>query len=255
MIVEERRGFIISKIESDGFVDIKQLALDFHVSKITIRRDLVALENSGLLRRVRGGAINSSGRGYEPPLILRNTKFSKAKQLIGKRAAELINEGDCIALDVGSTTSEVARSLVNRQNLTIITPSLSIASQLLNELGIRIILPGGMLRHGEASMVGKLTTGAFEKFFVDKLIMGVGGIDVNAGLTEYNWDDALVKIAMMKSAKQIIVVADSSKFNVVAFAAVAKLSQINHLVTDQMPPDDLRDRLNELGIMIDIVRE
>lgn len=255
MIVEERKAYIISKIESNGIADIKQLAIELHVSEITIRRDLVALENSGLLRRVHGGAVNSSGRGYEPPLTLRRTKFSRAKQLIGEKAAEFIDEGDCVALDVGSTTSQVAHYLLHRHNLTIITPSISIASQFLNESDIRIILPGGIVRHGEASLIGELAISAFENFHVDKLIMGVGGIDVDAGLTEYNWDDALVKKAMMRSAKQIIVVADSSKFNQVAFATVAKLSEINRLVTDQNPPDGLRNRLIDLGVIIDIVHE
>lgn len=253
MIAGERRALIITKIESNGLVDINELALELKVSEITIRRDLVALEKEGLLRRVHGGAVNSRGRSYEPPLSLRSEQNRKAKQMIAQRAAELIDEGDCVAIDVGSTTSEVARHLVNRHNLTIITPSLSIACLLANQIGIRLILPGGIVRQGEASMIGEIAQKTFESFYVDKLILGVGGIDINAGLTEYNWDDAMVKKAMIKSAKRILVVADASKFNTVAFASVAKLSEIHQLITDQPPPENLMMSLHNLGVEIEIV--
>lgn len=242
MSIEERRTLIVSMIDTDGKVDIYKLAREFNVSDITIRRDLIVLEKEGVLRRVHGGAISSRGRGYEPPFSLRSSQNRAAKALIGRKAAELIEDGDCVALDAGSTTIEVARNLIDRYNLTIITPSLSIAYLLANQIGIRLILPGGIIRQGEGSMIGEVAQKCFENFYVDKLILSVGAIDVDAGLTEYNWDDTMVKRAMIKSAKRIIVVADQSKFNTVAFASVAKLSEIHQLITNQIPPKDLESR-------------
>jgi DeoR family transcriptional regulator, fructose operon transcriptional repressor len=253
MIAEDRKAFIISQIESGGTVDISELTTLLNVSEMTIRRDLNALEREGVLRRVHGGAVNARGRSYEPPLPLRNAHQSEAKQSLGELAAALIEEGDCIALDVGSTTMEIARNLIGRQNLTVITPSLYIASLLVNQVGIRVIVPGGILRPGEASMIGDLAQRAFETLFVDKLFLGIGGIDAQAGFTEYNWDDTLTKRAMIRCAKQVIVVADGSKFGRVAFALVAKYAEVHKLVTDQPPPEDIRLKLDASGVSLDVV--
>jgi DeoR/GlpR family transcriptional regulator of sugar metabolism len=254
MNIDERRTYIISLVETGKSVDIKELAEELNVSEMTIRRDLTSLEKTGVVRRFFGGAVSTRGRSYEPPLLLRNTLASKAKTAIGKRASEMIIEGDCVALDVGSTTFEIARNLTGRNNLTVITPSLFIANLLVSEPGIRVILPGGILRHGEASIVGDLAQTAFKGLFVDKLFLGVGGIDAQAGLTEYNWDDTLVKKAMIHSAKQVIAVVDSSKFERVAFVQIGNFNDIHHLVTDEMPPSLLRGELEKSEVTIHIVK-
>lgn len=247
---EKRKSIIISKIESGGSVDIIELAEMLNVSEMTIRRDLDILEKMGVVRRVHGGAVSARGRSYEPPLLMRNTQNIQAKEMIARFAADLIEEGDCIALDVGSTTMEIARFLVDRQNLTVITPSLNIANLLVNQVGIRVIVTGGVLRFGEASMIGELAQNAFSNLYVDKLILAVGGIDAQAGLTEYNWDDTLVKKAMLNCAKQVIAVSDASKYGQIAFARIAGFSAIHILVTDQNPPDEIQEKLIEAGVDI-----
>jgi len=233
-----------------GTVRVTELAKLLHVTEMTIRRDLSQLEREGLVKRVHGGGISVRGRSYEPTLALRNTVHIEEKRRIAQRAAELVMEGDFIALDVGSTTYELARCLTGRRNLTIITPSLLIATVLANHPDIRLIVPGGIVRFGETSMIGELSQRALEMFHVDRLFLGVGGIDAEAGLTEYNWDDTLVKQAMLKTAKQVIAVADFSKFDRIATVEIAPLNWIDILVTDQPPPLALSEAFEKAHIHV-----
>ena len=250
MLGSERKQRIIELIERQGSVAVSDLCRRFDVSEMTIRRDLMELEAQGLLRRVRGGAISSRGRSYEPPFFLRSGEHQPEKERIGRAAAALVRNGDSIALDVGTTTLEVARHLEGKENLTIVTPSLPIANLLANRAGIRLIVTGGIVRTGEHSLVGHLAERAFKEFRVDKLFLGVGGIDLEAGLTEYNLEDALVKRAMLAAAKERIVVADASKFGRVAFASVASIDEIDRVVTDASVPSETVERLHQLDIEV-----
>ena len=173
------------------------------------------------------------GEVTTPPFMLRTSENLENKIRISQAAANLIQNGDSITLDVGTTTLEIARHLQNKQDLTVITPSLQIANELINHPGIRLILTGGILRIGELSMVGHLAERIFEDFFVDKLFLGAGAVDIKAGVSEFNIEDALVKRAMVKSAKSVVLVADSSKFNQVAFTSIVPLSDIHTIITDK----------------------
>lgn len=257
MLVEDRRKRILEIVEEEGSVAVDELAQRFDVSDMTIRRDLRLLQKNGFLKRVHGGATSNRGRSYEPPFLLRAQEHNTAKIGIGKRAAQLVKDGDSIALDVGTTTLEIARNLKERQNLTVITPSLHIANVLANQSGIRLILPGGIVRDGELSMVGRLTEDALDRFHVDKLFLGVGGIDLEAGLTEFNVDDSQVKQALIRRAKECIVVTDSSKFGNVAFAAVAPISVVNVIVTDSDLDPDVQASLEarEIEVIVEDVGE
>lgn len=233
-----------------GTVKVADLAKELDVTEMTIRRDLSQLEREGLVKRVHGGGISTRGRSYEPTLAFRNTVHIEQKKQIARLASEWVVEGDFIALDVGSTTYEIARCLVGRRNITIITPSLYIANLFVNHPEIRLILPGGIVRPGETSMIGELSHRAFDMLHVDRLFMGVGGIDARAGLTEYNWDDTLVKQAMLRTAKQIIVAADSSKFDRIATVKIASLEIMDLMVTDQPPAPPLSDALLRANVKV-----
>jgi DeoR/GlpR family transcriptional regulator of sugar metabolism len=250
MAASFRREHILKEIENVGTVSVLELATSLNVSSMTIRRDLINLEQEGLIRRIYGGAVSDIRRAYEPPLALRSAQASTAKQLIGKTAAELVGEGDTVALDVGSTTFEVAKNLVDRRNLTIVTPSLHVANLFINQPDVRLILPGGIVRRGEASLIGGLTLQAFDGLFVDRLFLGVGCLDATTGLTEFNWEDTQVKQAMIKSAKEVIAVVDSTKFGKVAFARVCHFNSIHKLVTDRPPPDPILAKLNQANVKI-----
>ncbi len=252
---EDRRAAILRELEAHGSVGVVDLAGRLQVSEMTIRRDLADLEKEGGIRRVHGGAVSARGRSYEPPFILRESENQDAKRDIGRIAASLIADGDSLALDIGSTTFEIARNLVGRRNLTVITSSLHIANLLYSQPQIRLILSGGIVRLGEASLIGSLATYAYQNLYVDRLFLGVGAIDAQSGLTEYNWDDALVKQSMIACAKEVILVADASKFDRVAFARVGPLNAVHQLVTDRRPSGELAQALNSCGVLIHVAGE
>jgi DeoR/GlpR family transcriptional regulator of sugar metabolism len=248
MLSEERHQIILNILENQGSVLVTDLVSQFDVSEMTIRRDLDVLERKGLLRRVHGGAVSDRGRSYEPPFLSRSTTHQEEKERIGKMAAGLVRSGDSITLDVGTTTLEVARHLAEKQNLTIITPCFQIAALLCENPSIRLILTGGILRHSELSMVGHLAERVFDEFYVDKLFLAAAGVDFEGGLTEYNLEDTLVKQAMIRTAKQVILVTDASKFNRVAFTAIAPINVIDTVVTDRSVPPSIVSRLKDLDI-------
>lgn len=252
---EDRRAVILRELEDRGSVGVVDLAGRLRVSEMTIRRDLADLAKEGGIRRVHGGAVSARGRSYEPPLILRENENREAKQKIGELAASLVADGDSVALDIGSTTLEIAQNLLGRHNLTVITPSLHIADLLYSQPHIRLILSGGIVRHGEASMIGNLAAYAYQNLYVDRLFLGVGAIHAQFGLSEYNWDDALVKQAMIGCAKEVILVADASKFDRVAFARVGSLQVVHQLVTDRLPSGGLLEAFHACGTLIRVAGE
>jgi len=250
MLIEERQQTILKLLESQSSVQIADLRDQFDVSKMTIRRDLDQLERKGLLRRVHGGAVNTRGSSYEPPYPSREPVNRDKKERIGQAAADLVQDGDSITLDIGTTTLEMTRHLQKKNNLTLITPSLHIANALSQQPNIRLILTGGILRSGELSLIGNLAERVFEDFFVDKLFLGIGCIDISAGLTEFNLEDALVKKAMLKSAKEVIVLADASKFEQIAFASVSTIDVISRIVTDSSLDESVRLMLEARDIEV-----
>lgn len=252
---EKRQKFIIEQIEQRGTVNVIDLAASLDVSDMTIRRDLNELEKVGIIRRIHGGAVSARGRSYEPPLSLRSMENRSVKQLLGKYASEMVVEGDSIALDIGSTIYEVASSLGETRNITIVTPSIPIANLFFDRSDVRLILPGGIVRPGENSMVGEFARRNLELLFVDRLFLAVAAIDSQAGLTEYNMDDAAVKQTLIRNAKEVILVADSSKFEKIAFASVAPFSILHHLITNEEPPQELLAALKNCGVSVHVVQE
>jgi DeoR/GlpR family transcriptional regulator of sugar metabolism len=227
----ERRQAVLRRLTTRGEVGFADLAEEFGVSEMTIRRDLETLEADGLARRVRGGAISVVSSSYEPPFAVRATTASEAKTAIGATAAGLVNDGDTVIVDVGTTTMELARALHGRRGLTVVTASLPVAAELGADPDIRVVVTGGQVRPGELSLTGGMAEDAFTTMNCDLAFIGVAGICVAPGLTEYNPDDARVKRAAIAAARRTIVVADSSKLGRVAFSTVAPLSAIDVLVT------------------------
>jgi DeoR family transcriptional regulator of aga operon len=243
-----RRARILAKLNSAGQASISDLAAEFHLSEMTIRRDLEALELGGHARRVRGGAIAAQSRSYEPPIILRATQEHEAKMRIGRAAAELLADGETAIIDVGTTTLEMARAINPKLVLTIITSSLRIATELTSKLQVRTIVTGGVVRKGELSLIGARAEGSFSDLNCDSVFLGVAGISVTKGLTEYNLEDTRVKQEAIKAASRVIVLADASKIGKIAFASVAALKEVDILVTNAAPSNEEIKKIKRLGI-------
>ena len=247
MTSDSRRDAIRGRLAERGEVEIAALATELAVSEMTIRRDLETLEERGVARRVRGGAISTVSRSYEPPLAARSQEAQEAKALIASAASTFVEYGETAILDVGSTTLALARALRDRGGLTILTPSVNAAVELANEPTTRVILTGGIVRPGELSLVGDLAEQTFQRFNCDVLFLGVGGIDAVKGLTEYNLDDTRVKRAALGAAARCVVLADRSKLDRVCLAQVATLEEIDVLITDAEPTHPVLAAVREAG--------
>lgn len=248
----ERQGKIVNVTHERGAISIPDICEMFDISEMTARRDLNELDRQGLLRRVHGGAVANLGRSYEPPFRTRSVKNQAVKAAIGLKAAELVYDGDSIALDVGTTTLEIVRGLQNKRNLTIITSCLQIANLVVDTLALganaRLILTGGILRAHEYSMVGSIPQRVYQDFHVDKAFLGIGGISLEDGLTEYNIDDAETKRVLIRSAREKIIVADSTKFGVTTFATVGPITAVDRIVTDRGIASSMADKIRRLGV-------
>ena len=240
-------------LEAGGELRVSELSSRFSISEMTVRRDLEALEREGILKRVRGGAIGAISRSYEPPFALRAGRNTGAKKLIGAAVAQMISDGETVIIDVGTTALAVAEALSDRRGLTIVTPSLRAAWLLADNAELRVMVTGGTVRPIERSLVGPLSDKAFENLYCDTYIMGIGGIDVRAGFTEFNLDDARVKQEAMRYSRRCIAVADATKLGRVAFARVAGLEQVDALVTDGGADGEKVAELRGAGLEVVVV--
>jgi len=249
----KRRAQIIETIDRDGQVKVNQLSTHYDVSEVTIRNDLAQLEKKGRLIRVRGGAIRTQGVSVDFALDVKAQKHLEEKRAIGKKATELIQEGDTIILDSGTTTMEIAINLTRFNELTVITNALNIARQLVGNPGFKIIVPGGILRPKALSMVGPTAETAIRNYYCDKLFMGVDGIDAQYGISTPNVEEAHLNRIMIEISKEVYVVTDSSKFNRRSLAFIAPMDQIYSVITDKKIPDSELVKLKNMGIKMYIV--
>jgi len=245
-----RRQAILDRLNSTGETAISDLAKEFGLSEMTIRRDLEMLEFDGFVRRVRGGAIPSQSRSYEPPITTRTSFEHEAKMRIGRAAAALLSDSETAIIDGGTTTLEMARSIDAKLQLTLITSSILIAEELSAKPNIRTIITGGLLRIGEMSLVGARAESSFSDLNCDTVFLGVAGISSSKGLTEYNLDDTRVKQEAIKAASRVVVLADATKIGKVAFANVAPIDVVDVLITNASPDNKVITHLRDSGIEI-----
>jgi DeoR/GlpR family transcriptional regulator of sugar metabolism len=250
VISAERRKKILELVEKQSSISVAEMCEKMDVSEMTIRRDLSMLSNQGLLQRVHGGAVSRRGRSYEPPYLMRSSKQSESKQGIGLMAATLVLDGDSIALDNGSTVLELAKKLAGKRNLTVLTASLAVANILSDAPGIRLIVSGGILRQEEGSLIGHIAERTFQEFRIDKAFIGIGGISLENGLTEYNLEDSLVKRNIIQNAEQVIVLADGSKLGKTRFTHVSPLNSMDVLITNSLASNEMIDEIRNQGIEV-----
>jgi DeoR/GlpR family transcriptional regulator of sugar metabolism len=246
---EERHKTILELLHARGQVSIADLSARFSVSEMTVRRDVAQLEKDGLLRRTHGGAARAAGSSFEPPFALRARLNVEAKKAIASAVAAELSDGQTVVLDGGSTGTAVAEALVGR-DLTVCALNLRVAEILLSSPNTRVMTPGGWVRHGELSVVGPVAARALGDHRFDTYVMTVSGVDVGAGLTEWNVDDAAVKRAALGVSGRCVVACDSSKFGQVAFARVAGLQEADLILTDGSLAPDQHDTLRSAGVAL-----
>jgi DeoR family transcriptional regulator of aga operon len=253
MLIEERRQRILAIAQSNGRVLVRDLSKAFGISQITIRKDLDYLQLKGLLQRSHGGALPVQvGALFDPPLKEKEGSHHPEKGRIAQAAAEMVQEGQCVMLDSGTTTTAVAHALKRFSRLTVITNAVNIAADLTGT-DFEVILTGGILRKNSFSLVGPLAEDMLAEMHADILFLGVDGFDVEAGLTTPNLMESRVNRAMVRAASKTVAVCDSTKFNRHSFSRIVPPSAIHHVITDVKLPKHIGEALNLLNIGLTLV--
>jgi DeoR family transcriptional regulator of aga operon len=248
-----RRVHILDLLNKNGQVDVASLSRELNVSEVTIRNDLTKLEQKNLLIKARGGALKVDRVATDFSIRDKNKHRQDEKQRIGKAAAALIEAGETIILDSGTTTMEVARNLNKDNPITVITNALNIAEQLAEHQNLNVMVPGGVLRKSSLSLVGSTAEAGFRSYFCDKLFLAVDGFNMDHGLSTPNVEEAHLNRIMIEISKQVVVVADSSKFHRRSFAFIAPINKVDVLITDSgILPEDQK-KLESLGIRVIVV--
>ncbi len=249
----ERRVLIMEQLELKGQLTVISLSQELGVSEVTIRNDLARLEQKNMLVRARGGAMKVDRVAMDFTLSDKNKQHYKEKTRIGKAASTLIENGDTIILDSGTTTMEINKHLSAFESLTVITNALNIANKLVEQEKINVIVPGGFLRRNSLSLVGTTAEESFKNYFCDKLFLAVDGFNTTHGLSTPNVEEAHLNRVMISIAKQVIVVTDSSKFHKRSFAFIAPVSAVDIVITDSGIPAADQKKLENAGIKVMIV--
>lgn len=253
MLIEERRQHILLLIRTHGRVLVDELGKALKLSKITIRKDLDYLQSRNLITRTHGGALPFSRSALSDPTIQQKREVHRKEKLrIAEAAVTLVSEGQCIILDSGSTTTEIARLLLSYRRLTVITNALNIASELVQS-DFDVVLIGGTLRKNSSSTVGPLAEDMLKEIHADLLFIGVDGFDAKLGLTTPNLLEARVNRAMVNSSEKVVVVCDSSKFNRKSLALIVGAQRIHHVITDKQLSPDKVEALRNLNIEVTLV--
>lgn len=242
---DNRAKHILKILLQHGNTSVDDLVSELGTSAASIRRDLTRLEVRGLVHRTHGGATLAGQMTYEPfrfdsSFQIREDRFSEEKRRIAIAAAELIQEKETIGLAAGTTTTQLARCLRHRSNLHIVTNAVNIGMELANQQSLKVTLTGGTVQWpGAFSMVGPTALESLQRIFFDRVFLGVCGIDPQQGATVIEADESLIFRTMVDHAKQVIVLADSSKIGMISPALICPVSRINTVVTDDGLSSDL----------------
>lgn len=245
----ERLRQITEAVREAGSAGVAELAERTGASEMTIRRDLEVLAAQGVLERYRGGARSLLLRGEEPPFALRTQDGLDAKRRIAAEVAAMIDDGESVVLDSGTTCLEVARALEQRR-LTVVPLSLHAVNALAAAPLLTLLVPGGRPRPGELALTGPLTVQSLSALRFDTAVIGCCGLNAAHGLTAYDLEDAAVKRAAIASARRVVAVADGAKLTRTALATVAPATDLHTVVTDDEAPQSETDALTAAGVNV-----
>lgn len=258
MLDIERRQKMVDLVERSNGATVGELSEHFEVSQATVRRDLLQLQKQGLIERAHGGAApkrsKRAGGFFEPPVLQRSTLQVEEKRAIGRAAAQHAEDGDTIMLGTGTTTAAMVPYLGDYEKLTVITNALNVALELAQYPQVTVVLPGGVLRHSELSMLGLITEDALTNLRADKLFIGSPAVHPEFGLSADDSSEAQSDRALMAAAREITVLADSTKFGRVATMRVAPMARVKRIVTDTGSSSEIAAALRERGVEVEEVQ-
>jgi len=246
----ERQRQIFFLLTQQGRLSVAEIVTQFSISEATARRDLDSLASQGKVQRVHGGVIAIEQAPPELSILERESEQVAEKTRIGRAAASLVGDNESLFLGSGTTVVEVARNLRDHKNLTVITNSLPVLNILAGIQGITVISLGGMLRESELSFIGHITEQALIEVHADKVFMGTRGVSLEHGLTNDYLQETLTDRAIMKSGREVIIVADHTKVNRVSTVLLAPLNSMHTFVTDPGVDKKFVQALKQQGIQV-----
>ena len=252
----ERREHIIQMLRSQGSVQVNTLSQQFSVSTVTIRNDLAFLEKQGIAIRAYGGALFYEGVTpvSEPSLDVKSTRHTTIKCNIASIAAQRITPGQRVILDSGTTTYQIARQLINHQDIIVMTNGINVANALLDARGVELMMTGGQLRRQSMSFYGDQADQSLQNYYFDTLFLGVDAIDLERGVSTHNEDEARLNRRMSEVAGQIVVVTDSSKFNSSSLHKIIDTQRIDTIITDDGISEGNLTGLRRMGVEVVLVK-
>ena len=251
MLAQERYEYIMEVLNRDCAVRVSKLIKELNVSIETIRRDLEHLEKEGVLERVYGGAVPRKVAVDKLSFDKREEEFKKEKLEIASIAVRYINEGQSIALNDSTTNVEIARMIKSKfKDLTVITNSLVIATELANSQGIKLILAGGILNNHEYAFYGSFTKEILNNFIVDRSFIGVGGISISRGITDHDIDTVEIQKKLIDISKEAIILADSSKIDNMSLTKISSIEDISFIITDSNVNENIIKKYLKHGVEI-----
>jgi DeoR/GlpR family transcriptional regulator of sugar metabolism len=248
MLSSERRRRILEQARVQGVVSLRELAEQLDTSEVTVRRDLRALAAEGLLRRTHGGAVLPAGLGHEPSYSEKAGQAAAEKAAIAEIAAGLVQPGDSILLGPGTTTLALARLLVRFAELTVVTNSLLIAQVLTNAPDVEVVVTGGTLRRSIHAVVGPATEHSLRSLRVSQVFISGNGLSAERGLTTPNLLVAATDQALVATARQVIVLADSTKIGAETMCETVPCAGMDILITDSGADPEVLAQLRETGV-------
>lgn len=252
MAQHRRQDRILEMIREHGFVTTEQLVETFHVTPQTIRRDLNELARQNLLRRHHGGAgIDSSTANTE--YQTRKIMDLEAKERIAEALVEMIPDNASMFINIGTTTETIARALLKKNNLQVVTNNLHVASILSAKEDFHIIIAGGEVRNRDGGIVGEATRDFINQFKMDFGIIGISGIHSDGSLLDFDYREVRVAQAIIANSDQVLLAADHTKFGRKAMVRLGTITQANHVFTDAPPPKALRAMLADNDIQLHVV--
>ena len=249
MLAIERKNQILNKLKTEQRVLVSELAAFYGVTEETIRRDLDKLEKEGFATKTYGGAIWGNSTKTDLSYTIRNKTNVEAKNIIGELVAGIIRDGDHLMLDDSSTSLYIAKHLKEKKNLTVVTNSVEILTELASVEGWTVMSTGGRLKPESMALVGSQAQAMIRNFHVDKAIISCKGLDQSAGITDSSEFHASTKSSMMESAKETILAVDSTKFDKTSFVNIAPLRSVHTVVTEQCPDGGWLRLLQEKEIL------
>lgn len=250
LLAVERKMRIIEYVRQNRTATISALAKEFNVHEATIRRDLAEIEQNGILKRTHGGVVMEQWTHDEPSFMERTTLNLDQKMRIGKMAASLVEDGESIILDSGTTTLHIARNLIHHTDITVVTNDMNVAAELRDASRIKVILTGGELYPSSYFLNGMFTDHALRSLHVEKSFMGTTALHPQYGLMHPDAQVVPAKQEMIQAAGEIIVVADDSKIGKLSLHSVAPNSSIHTLVTGKEASEYDLQPFRDIGITI-----